>query len=111
MILKCSLNQNLLKKKEPLEFNNEKSRIIIFNEPSKLFDFAIQNNKLKSYLIDEIKNIIHAMTEILYKPPYRILFGRIKIVKNHNYDKKVVQQNREDIDQNFYDGLGFVDPK
>ena len=43
------------------------------------------------------------MKEILYTPPYYILFGRIYIIK----PKLKEEDKRKDIDQNFYDGFGI----
>ena len=43
------------------------------------------------------------MTNILYTPPYPILFGRISIVK----PKEETKSTQIAIDQSFYDGFGF----
>lgn len=78
-----------------------------FNDPGKLYDFIIQNERLKSYFIDEIKNIIFSMNEILYKPPYHILFGRINIRNQSKSLKKEASPFIKDINDNFYDGFGI----
>lgn len=78
----------------------------IFTDPSKLFEFVIKESndseskldsksesnkdanstperqsKLITLLITEIQEIINIMTEILYTPPYTILFGRLSVEK------------------------------
>ena len=42
------------------------------------------------------------MKQILYTPPYPILFGRISIAK----PKKKVESKQVPIDESFYDGFG-----
>ena len=79
---------------------------MIFDDPSKLFDFIIQEEIFISFFIEEIKNIIQTMQEILYKPPYRILFGRITIKRREENEVKTITPKREDIDKNFLDGFG-----
>ena len=69
---------------------------IVFESPDKLFDFANQNENLKTDFITEINDIIHTVEAILYTPPYSILFGRI------NW-KKPIQKSKEN--QNFLKGI------
>lgn len=57
----------------------KKNDRIVFNDPGKLFYFAINNDKIA--FINEINEIIQIMNDILYTYPYSILFGRIKIEK------------------------------
>ena len=39
--------------------------------------------------IEEIKDIIHCMKEILFTPPYDILFGRLHIRKRKDCYKEI----------------------
>ena len=77
--------------------------IIIFRDPCKLFEFVINNDERKTHFIEEIQDIIKIMNNILYKPPYNILFGRIYIEK---YKAKKPKDERENINHYFYEGLG-----
>ena len=82
-----------------------------FEDPGELFDSifkdskfkknSISNEQLKTLLVNEIKSIIKIMNEILYKPPYSILFGRISISKTKE------KSTQFPIDQSFYDGFGI----
>lgn len=63
-----------------------------------LFDYSCQFEILRDKLIKEIENITNMMKNILYTPPYQILFGRMWINQS--------KPNIEQINQMFYDGLG-----
>lgn len=77
---------------------------IEFESPEELFDFVIDNNKLKITIIDEIKEIIEIMKDILYTQPYSILFGRITIGKKV---KEEISFQARDINSQFYVGFGI----
>lgn len=91
-----------------------KNTEIIFDDPGKLFDFIIDEsnspeNNLKTIFITEIKEILSIMKEILYTPPYSILFGRIIIRKTNTSEsasKNEPKYKQEDITEDFYDGFG-----
>ena len=78
-----------------------------FKDPRVLFDFVFSgkntDSELKAILINEIKSIINIMNQILYTPPYPILFGRISIAK----PKEKFKSKQIAIDQSFYDGFGI----
>ena len=63
---------------------------------------------LKTIFIEEIRSIIYIMNEILYTPPYSILFGRISIEIPKPKPKPKQEEepgNRKDIDNDFYSGF------
>ena len=72
----------------------------ILYDPNELFDFAIKNNK--KIFVDGIHHIIITMKNILYTPPYSILFGRINIEKSKEKELKLIN-----INELFYEGFGF----
>lgn len=112
--------------REKKKISNEK----IFTTPSDLFDFVIQKSnskskiesktskekettselesesKLKTIFINEIRDIIHIMNDILHTEPYQILFGRITIKEPPKEKEKEVDRRRN-IDQSFYEGFGI----
>lgn len=99
-------NQSQLDQENEKKFNNnnfQSSRGTIFSDPSELFDFAVKNNKNK--LIETIKEIIHTIEEMIYKPPYSILFGRISIENPNLKDKRVTSCCLRNINELFYEGL------
>ena len=82
---------------------------IIFNNPDELFDFVMKYSNpvinLKQIFIKEIREIINIMKIILYKPPYSILFGRIFIEKQNKSTEKNINDQHEDLNENFYAGF------
>ena len=80
--------------------NNDK----ISEDPSELFDFIIHNNFYASQFIQKITEIVRIMDEILEKPPYLILFGRIFI---NNQEKTVKLSKEKDLNNIFYEGFGI----
>ena len=76
---------------------------IVFNDIDKLFEFIISNKDIRNRFIDEIKNILDLMKEIIYSPPYAILFGRINIEKERPKEKEYPY--RKDINHIFYEGF------
>ena len=60
---------------------------------------------MQKVLINEIKEVIEIMEEILYTPPYLILFGRIII--NNSKQKEEMKNNRKNINKFFYNGFGI----
>ena len=98
----------------------EETKNIIFNEsekndsddrlyinPANLFDFAIKEEKTKSFFIDEIHEIIDIMKSILYTPPYSILFGRISFEKPYPKSKETESALIKDINDSFYEGFNL----
>lgn len=88
---------------------NKKVNIDYYDDPGELFDYIIQNYKLKEPFIEEIKNIIYLMISILYTPPYNILFGRINIVKTKHVDE--IDPNLKNINDLFYEGFDIHEIK
>ncbi|KAK8843652.1 hypothetical protein M9Y10_024715 [Tritrichomonas musculus] len=84
---------------------NQNKEELIFEDSSVLYDFIVSNNEIKILFIEEIKEIIHIMQEILYVPPYRILFGRINIEKIKPKEKNI---EIKDINEIFYEGPGKI---
>ena len=111
-------------------FNNEEqnkqnqfNEIKKIKEPGELFDFVIHNStkattksesscdsnstsksKLAAIFIKEIKEIIEIMEEVLYTPPYFILFGFIYLFKIESEEEEEVD-TRQKIDESFYEGF------
>ena len=100
-----NLNSDFLQQLNP--YLNEQINNIepIFYDISELFDFILKRNDLQKVLINEIKEVIEIMEEILYTPPYLILFGRIII--NNSKQKEEMKNNRKDINKFFYNGFGI----
>lgn len=75
--------------------NNDSKEKFIFEDSGELFDFVI--------LIEQIKECISIMTQILYQNPFNILFGRINIESKKFQDdgRKMVK----DIKDEFYEGF------
>lgn len=84
-------------------FENEKK--ISFENPDELFDFVIKDDELTKELFEEIREIMHIMKDILYTPPYSILFGRINIEKPKV--EEVKYKFMKDINEIFYEGFGI----
>lgn len=81
----------------------------MFNHPSDLFDFVIENVQFKKLFVQQIQEIIDEMNKILYEPPYLILFGRIKRAKSQVKKTEIKHQIlSKDITQNFYEGFGEI---
>lgn len=62
--------------------NNEKinlnyKNIKIYTDPNEMFDLIIGNSKFKSIFINEIRDIIKIMNDILYTPPFPNLYHKI----------------------------------
>ncbi|KAK8897434.1 hypothetical protein M9Y10_015382 [Tritrichomonas musculus] len=76
---------------------------IIFESPDVLIDFIIKNKKTQAIFIDEIRKIMNLMKNILYTPPYSILFGRISIEKT----KTNIKARQKSINELFYEGFGI----
>ena len=88
--------------KEPIN-----SPFIVFDYAGDLFDFVIQNENLLKCFICAINDLIHTFEEILYKPPYTILFGRINIAKK-NFMNQIINEAlplREEVNEKFYEGF------
>ncbi|KAK8844456.1 hypothetical protein M9Y10_024314 [Tritrichomonas musculus] len=63
--------------------------VTTFSDTEEFIDFVFKNEQQKKMLIEEIKDIIHCMKEILYTPPYDILFGRLHIRKRKDCYKEI----------------------
>ena len=61
----------------------------------------VSNEDFKLIFIDKIEEIINIMKDIIYTPPYSILFGRINIEK----PKECLNQNLHNINEFFYAGF------
>ncbi|KAK8857492.1 hypothetical protein M9Y10_015897 [Tritrichomonas musculus] len=79
---------------------------IYFDDEGELFDFIISNADIKSIFNNEIKKIIQIMKEIIYTPPYPVLFGRIYLSKIQSIEES---PNIKDINELFYEGLNLYD--
>ncbi|KAK8865333.1 hypothetical protein M9Y10_010874 [Tritrichomonas musculus] len=95
IIESCLINEN--NKREEKEFEN----------PGKLFDFAISNKKIKDIFITEIKEIIQSMKTMLYTPPYNILFGRMSLKRQLPKKKKKIYSFQKEINELFYEGFSL----
>ncbi|KAK8838036.1 Interleukin-1 receptor-associated kinase 4 [Tritrichomonas musculus] len=110
IIEKC-FNNDIFEEEKKLKKNRNISSIKMienksFEDPISLFHYTINANaEIKSYFINEIRDIIDTLNEILYNPPYLILFGRINIVKR----KPERKSNRflMDINELFYEGFSI----
>lgn len=51
----------------------------VFSDTAELFDFVMENKKLESKFLEEIRDICNSMETLIYMSPYPILFGRISI--------------------------------
>lgn len=71
----------------------------------KLFDFILSNEEFKIIFVKEIKSIIQLMSDIIYTPPYSILFGRIDIDKTEQNEK--INPKKQNINNEFYEGFGI----
>lgn len=81
---------------------------LFFDDPNKLFEFIINNSESKyiEFLIGIIEDIINIMSQILYSPPYAILFGRINIEKPKP-QPKAPDYSLVEINNLFYEGFGI----
>ena len=73
--------------------NNDKK-----HDLEQFFEFAISN--YKEFFITSIKQILQEMDKKLYTPPFRILFGRINIIKPKKQENEI-----KGINECFYDGF------
>lgn len=73
----------------------------VFTNTDDLIDFIIENNEFQQIFLNEIRSIIDLMNEILYRPPYTILFGRINIEKSTTNNENHIK----DINEIFYQGF------
>lgn len=73
------------------------------NYPKKLSEIII---KTITEDVEEMKKIIEGMKIVLYKEPYKILFGRIGIYEPEEGESSNNQLRIEEINSNFYEGIG-----
>ncbi|KAK8900151.1 hypothetical protein M9Y10_002474 [Tritrichomonas musculus] len=93
-------------REEEINFDNDE---MIFKDGNEIFEFIISNEKYRDIFSREIHKIIQIMNEIIYTPPYPILFGRISISKFKQ--KEEVNPNMKEINELFYEGLGLEEFK
>ena len=93
------------KEKNIISKEEEKCKIKIFYDSGELFDFCIVNKDLKEFFIEEIKEIMNYIHEILYTPPYSILFGRISIEKQKESFIESDNPNQKETNELFYEGF------
>ena len=84
--------------------SNEKQNS--YKEPGDLFDIVISKNELKQCFIEDLKDIIDEMIEILFTPPYLILFGRISLVKQEPKQNVELNSEQKLLNNSFYEGFG-----
>ena len=77
---------------------------IVFHNSDELFDYIISNSEYNNIFIKEIQSIIEIMMEIIYTPPYSILFGRMSF-KKPKLEKNEYKKNLPNINELFYEGL------
>lgn len=75
----------------------------IYYEPEEFYDSMMNEKELKNKFINEIRGIIQTIQDMIYKPPYSILFGRIKIKKSIKKEKS--NTTLEDCNKLFYQGF------
>ena len=83
-----------------MQINEDKQTFVDLGD---LYDFMISDTDIKKVFINEIKIIIDTMKDMIYTPPYHILFGRIENDKH----KKTQNSNEtvQNINELFYEGL------
>ena len=110
IIMKDKCNYNYIIKCNEMDLH-ENCKIIKINQisfsedPSKFFDFSIND---KNLFIKFIHETALEMEKIVLKPPYSIFFGRFDI--NEYKEQKhqpISNYSQKDIDKSFYDGFGF----
>lgn len=62
----------------------------IFENQDDLFDFIIKDTNLIKNFCDQISDIIPSMKNILYTPPYSIIFGRMKMKKHEQSETNAI---------------------
>lgn len=92
---------------ENKQYLNDKQCSIenIINE-NYLIDLILNDSNCKIQLIKEIQRIVDDVNNILYSPPYSVLFGRINYHMKH---KLKDLQTKKNITKPFYDGFGLED--
>lgn len=129
----ADLMKFLLMKEQTNQKDNDEKRQ---NKPDELFDFFVNSSlsissfesaqnstsilrydndlysdlkpTLISMFIDEIRDTIKIMKEILYAPPYSILFGRMSIIyKKPKQKNMLVYKYQKPINYLFYEGFGI----
>lgn len=63
----------------------------------------MNNKELKNKFINEIREIIQTIQDMIYTPPYSILFGRINIKKSMKKEKN--KTTLKDCNKLFYQGF------
>ena len=78
---------------------------ILFNEPEMIFDYIISNDEMKKVFQNELHSVIILTEQILYTPPYNILFGRINIEHKKSKKKEQINPECQNMDNYFYEGF------
>ena len=77
-------------------------------DPKKLFADMYENELKKELFIQKIKKVLLIMKDILYTPPYYILFGRININNPSSNIKRHQKPKIQEINDIFYEGFEFL---
>ena len=94
------INENEYKKQDDLILQ-------VTNTNDYLFDSIVKNQYNYNYFIEEINKIIEKLNNILFTPPYSIIFGRIKYHNQHISNTLQTKNKPENITQTFYDGFNL----
>lgn len=98
------IENKIKNQKETYFYNSEETNDErVFTNTDDLIDFIIENNEFQQIFLNEIRSIIDLMNEILYRPPYTILFGRINIEKSTTNSENHIK----DINEIFYQGFAL----
>ena len=101
------LKEGEIENKEEDSLPKQSKNIFVFEDELKLFDFVIENVKLKESFMKEIKCIIKVIESILYTHPYSILFGRLSLEYPKIKENDCINPSLNDINDQFYEGFGF----
>lgn len=80
----------------------------ICNDSNSVFDLIFQKEELVISFIKSIEEIVEIIDNILYTPPYPILFGRKSINKKKLETNQIKKPNplSKNINKSFYNGFG-----
>ncbi|KAK8895337.1 hypothetical protein M9Y10_023797 [Tritrichomonas musculus] len=82
---------------------NKNEELRTFKDGNEIFEFIVSSEKYKNVFKEEIHKIIQFMNDIIYTPPYPILFGRINISKLK--PKEIKYPFQKEINELFYEGF------
>ncbi|KAK8841907.1 hypothetical protein M9Y10_026859 [Tritrichomonas musculus] len=75
----------------------------IFNDVGVLFDFIVSKEDMRNNFVIEIQLVIQVLIDVLFTPPYPILFGRLSIMKKKHID--YFSPFLKNINDTFYEGF------